>query len=57
MTREEMLTLIIQKFGFEAAETINFAKAMESGNQKELETLFETTIAKNVIDNDENDNF
>ena len=40
MTREEMLSLMIQKFGFENEYTIQFAEAMEWLGLVELEALF-----------------
>lgn len=53
MTKEEMLTLVIQKFGFEAQETIQFAEAMERLGLNELETLLKKTLAINVMDEEE----
>ena len=45
MTREEMLTLIIQKFGFEHEYTIQFAEAMEWMGLAELEALTYEVLA------------
>ena len=45
MTREEMLTLIIKKFGFEHEYTIQFAEAMEWLGRKELEALMNEVLA------------
>ena len=36
MTKEEMLTTIIQRFGFEHYETIHFAEMMATATDQEL---------------------
>ncbi len=36
MTKEEMLTAIIQRFGFEHYETIHFAEMMATATDQEL---------------------
>lgn len=45
MAREEMFTLVVQKFGFEHEYTIQFAEAMEWLGQSELETLLYEVLA------------
>lgn len=45
MTREEMLTLVIQKYGFEHEYTIQFAEAMEWLGQTELKALLNEVLA------------
>lgn len=45
MTKDEMLTLIIQKYGFEHEYTIQFAEAMEWMGQTELEALLNEVLA------------
>lgn len=45
MTRDEMLTLVIQKFGMEHEYTIQFAEAMEWMGREELETLLYEVLA------------
>ena len=44
MTKDEMLTLVIQKYGFEHERTIQFAEAMERMDQTKLETLLNETL-------------
>jgi len=44
MTREEMLTEVIRKWGFENENTIWFAKRMETDTDEELEATFEVTM-------------
>lgn len=48
MTKEEMLTFVIQKFGFEAKETIQFAEAMERLGLNELKILLKETLAIDI---------
>jgi hypothetical protein len=45
MTKDEMLTLVIQKYGFEHKYTIQFAEAMEWMGQTELEALMNEVLA------------
>ncbi len=45
MTKDEMLTLVIQKFGFEHEYTIQFAEAMEWLGQEELTALLAEVLA------------
>lgn len=47
MSRDEMLTLVIQKFGFEDIHTIQFAEAAEQGrlNLNELGVLLDKILA------------
>ena len=45
MTKDEMFTLIIQKYGFESEYTIQFAEAMEWLGREELETLLYEVLA------------
>ena len=45
MTKDEMFTLVIRKFGMEHDYTIQFAEAMEWLGQTELETLLYETLA------------
>ena len=45
MTKNEMLTLVIQKWGFEHEYTIQFAEAMEWLGQTELEALMNEVLA------------
>ena len=52
MTKDEMLTLVIEKFGFEARETIEFAEAVEWLGQTECEVLLTEVLAL-PLDEDE----
>lgn len=45
MTKEEMLTLVIKKFGFEHEYTIQFAEAMEWLGREELEAFMDEVLA------------
>lgn len=45
MTKDEMLTLVIQKYGFEHEYTIQFAETMEWMGQTELEALMNEVLA------------
>ena len=45
MTKEEMLTLVIKKFGFEHEYTVQFAEAMEWLGKEELEALMNEVLA------------
>ena len=47
MTREEMFSEIIHKFGFENPYTIMFAEYLEDQNKK-LEGVFEFLMNKNI---------
>ena len=53
MTREEMLSLVIQKFGFEHEYTIQFAEAMEWLGLVELEALMNEILDLPIEDEDE----
>lgn len=55
MTRDEMLTLVIQKFGFEHEYTIQFAEAMEWMGLVELEALMNEVLALPIENEDEED--
>ena len=56
MTREEMLTLVIQKYGFEHEYTIQFAEAMEWLGLTELEALMDEVLALPIdLDDEEED--
>ena len=57
MTRNEMLTLVIQKFGFEHEYTIQFAEAMEWLGLVELEALVNEVLnlPLNIGDEDEDE--
>ena len=44
MTREEMLTRVIRKWGFEHENTIWFAKCMETDTDEELDAAFEVAM-------------
>ena len=55
MTKEEMLGLVIQKFGFEHKNTIQFAEAMEWLGQIELEALLEEVLRMPLDDEDEDE--
>lgn len=45
MTKDEMLTLVTQKWGLEHEYTIQFAEAMEWLGQTELEALMNEVLA------------
>lgn len=45
MTKDEMLTLVTQKFGFEHENTIQFAEAIEWLGQTESEALMNEVLA------------
>lgn len=53
MTRDEMLTLVIQKYGFEHKYTIQFAEVMEWMGQTELEILLNEVLALPLETEDE----
>lgn len=53
MTKDEMLTLVIQKYGFEHEYTIQFAEAMEWMGQTELEALLNEVLALPLETEDE----
>jgi hypothetical protein len=44
MTKDEMLTLVVQRWGFEHEYTIQFAEAMEWMGQTELEALLNEVL-------------
>lgn len=50
MTRDEMFTLIIQKFGFEHEVTIEFAKMMETLSDSQLSLALATFMAMPITD-------
>ena len=52
MTREEMLNDVIRKYGFEAPETIRFARVCEKPSEMDVEILYGALMAMNV-DEDE----
>ena len=41
MTKEDMLTEVIRKYGFEANETIDFANNMEHNEEDDLDEFYE----------------
>lgn len=45
MTREEMLTDVIHKFGFEAQETVRFARTCETASQMAVEIFYSVLMA------------
>ena len=55
MTREEMLTAIIQRYGFEHPETIHFAKRMETATDAELHKAMELALEQPFDDEDEDE--
>jgi len=50
MTKDEMLTKIIYKFGFENPYTIMFAEYLEQNNKK-AEDIFEFLMKKSIEEN------
>jgi len=48
MTRTHMIDLVIQRFGFENKETINFIKKAEEWYVADLEALFKEVIVKPI---------
>ena len=50
MTKEEMLTKIIHKFGFENPYTIMFAEYLEQNNEK-AEDIFKFLMKKSIEEN------
>ena len=44
MKREEMLTQVIRKWGFEHENTVWFAKCMENDTDEELSAAFEVAM-------------
>lgn len=54
MRKNEMLTLVINKFGFEHQNTIEFAEAIEWLGQVESEALLEEVLSL-PLDEDEDD--
>ena len=52
MTKDEMLTLVTQKFGFEHEYTIQFAEAMEWLGLVELEALMQEILALPAIEDE-----
>ena len=55
MTKEEMLTLVIKKFGFEHEYTVQFAEAMEWLGREELEALMDEVLALPLDTEDEDE--
>jgi len=53
MTKNEMLALVIQKYGFESEYAIQFAEAMEWLGQAELEALMNEVLALPLETEDE----
>lgn len=53
MTKEEMLTLVIRKFGFEHQYTIDFAESIEWLGQEESETLLEAVLTLPLEEDEE----
>ena len=53
MTKDEMLGLVIQRFGFEHENTIQFAEAMEWLGQVELEALLDEVLKMPIESQDE----
>lgn len=45
MSKDEMLTLVIEMFGFEHPYTVDFAEALEWLGQAEAEALLEEVLA------------
>lgn len=48
MTREEMLNDIICKYGFEAPETIRFARVCEKPSEMDVEILYGALMAMDM---------
>lgn len=46
MTRDEMLSMVIQRWGFEHENTIEFAQAMERMNDAELEAFMNEVLVR-----------
>jgi hypothetical protein len=44
MTREQMMTEVIHKYGFEHSNTIWFAKCVEKDTDEELSAAFEVAM-------------
>lgn len=55
MTKQEMLTLVIQKFGFEAPETVQFAQCCEQLGVEELRPLLEEALNAKVSEEDDDE--
>lgn len=55
MTKQEMLTLVIQKFGFEAPETVQFAQFCEQLGVEELRPLLEEALNAKVSEEDDDE--
>jgi len=53
MTREEMFTLIIQRFGFEHEITIEFAKMMETLSDSQLSLALATFMTTPITDEED----
>lgn len=53
MTREDMLSKIIQKFGFENEYTIQFAVMIEKAGRAEVEALFAELLAMSIAIDEE----
>lgn len=49
MSRDEMMTLVIRRYGFEHEDTIRFAQAiMDQMDRVALEDLFEEVMANSI---------
>lgn len=53
MTKDDMLTLVIRRFGFEHPYTVDFAGAMDWLGDAELEALFDELMRMPLDDADE----
>lgn len=53
MTKDDMLTLVIRRFGFEHPYTVDFAGAMDWLGDAELEALFNELMRMPLDDADE----
>lgn len=53
MTREDMLSKIIQKFGFENEYTIQFAAMIERAGRIEVEALFAELLTMSIAIDEE----
>lgn len=55
MTKDEMLTLVVRKFGFEHPYTVDFAGAMDWLGRVELEALCDELLQMPLVAEDEED--
>jgi len=53
MTKEEMLTLVIRRFGFEHQYTIDFAESIEWLGLEESRTLLEAVLTLPLEEDEE----